>query len=65
MFETEHTNDTPSPSDRRIQHRSNSEWSQIGLGKLLGPNIRMSIMGGNRMLFMDNGLKVRRVVLCG
>ena len=65
MLVTQHTDDLPPASNRRIQHGSNSEGSQIGLGKLPGPVVRMSVMGSNRMLFMCDGLKVGGVVLCG
>src|SRR2546426_10599121 len=65
MFVTQHTDDMPPASNRRIQHGSNSEWSQIGLGKFPGPDVRMSVMGSNRVLFMCDGLEVGRVVLCG
>ena len=65
MFVTQYTDDMPPASNRRIQHGSNSEWGQIGLGKLPGPDVRMSVMGGNRVLFLCDGLEVGRVILRG
>ena len=55
----------PPASNRCIQHGSNSERGQIGLGKLPGPDVRMSVMGSNRVLFMCDSLKVGWVVLGG